>query len=356
MKIQAIDPGLATAIGSILNKFKSDVDERVKSLADSIPKDWKDEAEERFQEVSKAIESHQREMAALVDTFRDEQSEIMKGVAGDITTLTGLLELVESSSDKASERLVEFSQEAEEGMVSLRSRIGALSEDVDKRLEGYQVHLDLIRDELQKTMEAQGRDIHDDIIAHVEEKTDWARLNADLWKEQTKNKLSEIDAYVKAATEAADQLRAMSDEKSEEIVRLKSELDATLKQRLIPMGPYRKGETYDAGNCVMRDGATFWSLIDDNNHDPREKLETPVWRLLSMRGERGEKGDRGQRGEKGEPGRNGKDGVGIVGMVSKGLTIVVATSDGQTIRADLSDGLEELIDERIKTLVNLAEV
>jgi hypothetical protein len=89
-------------------------------------------------------------------------------------------------------------------------------------------------------------------------------------------------------------------------------------------------------------------VADETDQDPRAKTDTPAWRLLSMRGERGEKGDRGQTGKKGEPGRNGKDGVGIVSMVAKGLNLVLATSDGQAIHVDLSDGIKQIVDEQLK--------
>lgn len=349
MSIQTIDPALATAIGSILGKFRLELDDKLKNFADSIPEDKSEEVKKALSQVFDNVQEKYTEILELVSGYRDEQRSLMDGVAGDISTLTGLLDLVESSADKSGERLDKFMEEAEEGMGALRSRIGALSDRLHEEGEGYRADLELIRGELQEAAENRGQEMREDLLAHIEEKVEWARLNADLWKEETKNKLNYIDVQLQATKRAAEKLEKLSAEKDGEVVRLKDELTTALKQRLKHRGPYKDYIKYNVGDCVMRDGATFWSVVDGNDQDPRIKSDTPVWRLLSMRGERGEKGDRGQRGPKGEKGRDGRDGVGIIELASKGLSLALATSDGRAIHVDLSDGVRAMIDERLKT-------
>ena len=114
-------------------------------------------------------------------------------------------------------------------------------------------------------------------------------------------------------------------------------------------------------------------VAEETAHDPRDKTETPHWRLNSARGERGapgfkgdpgergergergpvglqgEKGDRGPQGEQGEQGirgqrgpkgKDGRDGNGIMTLTSTGMNFALVTTDGETHTVDLMPAFE----------------
>jgi len=132
-------------------------------------------------------------------------------------------------------------------------------------------------------------------------------------------------------------------------------------------GPYKAGTVYSRNNVVMRDGASFICVADQATIDPREKTESPIWRLHAQRGqpgpqgekgepgengaagpkgdkgEPGERGAKGERGSRGAPGKDGKDGNGIKAVHVSGLNLAFVMADGKTHHVSLKEGVEQLI-------------
>lgn len=103
-------------------------------------------------------------------------------------------------------------------------------------------------------------------------------------------------------------------------------------------GGFDSETVYEAGDMFVKDYGLFM-------HDGQSA------RLVAGRGVKGEKGDKGLPGQDGRPGVNGADAVGILAIESRGLTISVVLTDGETILVDLSEAHEKAVEHQIATSV-----
>lgn len=222
--------------------------------------------------------------------------------------------------------------------------------------------------------------MRDGLIVDLEKSTadriERARLNAEIEREQSLRKVADINTLLSGLTAKVEHVESLQ-------AALHEAIDTAAASALTPRGPYKTGEVYRRGDCVMRDGSSWVCVADETAVDPREKTDAPVWRLLAMRGERGQKGEKGdqgesgQRGEKGDQGRQGVagkdgengnagpagsrgmkgskgdkgdqglDGAGIIAIEKSGLAVSIVTSGGEVHRIDFKDEIESAIEKRL---------
>jgi len=233
--------------------------------------------------------------------------------------------------NKRTKQLENISERVEQTELALEQSLSAISE------ERTRIEADLDRR-------------FDQVSEKLATDLQFARVDANLWKEQAKNQLRDLDTKLDKSHEMVDVLDNELMSNLEDIDALVTECKKAVDEKTRHLGGYKKGQTYTYGQCVCRDGATFFCVADKTTVDPREKTDTPNWRLLAAKGERGEKGEAGRsgtRGEKGEIGKAGKDGISFVGAEISGSAIVLVSTDGTTHRLDIEKTVNDMIDARL---------
>lgn len=238
---------------------------------------------------------------------------------------------------------------------------------------------EILKEQLEK-FEAANEADRVKILESLDERVERARLNAEIEREQSLRKLAALDGLLDSINEYRDDLKSLSE-------KLVADIEQGERARLNPKGPFKSGNIYRQGDCVMRDGATFICVTGETAVDPRDKTDAPHWRLLASRGEKGPKGEqgpcgekgergeqglagergarghvgekgpegpagpRGMRGPKGEPGKHGKDGAGILGIELSGSVLAIAMSDRSVHRVDFSPAIEVVVQNRVRDAV-----
>lgn len=208
--------------------------------------------------------------------------------------------------------------------------IGAILKDMrqafEDRIQNLEAQLEkaLDREPISKEIEA----VTGATMALVDERVEWARVNADLWKEQAKNELRTIredrDMVTVELEDAAELIKGLQEALDEQ----SAMLDIIKASQLNPVGPYREGMECRPGDVVMRDGSSFVALRK-TQEDPRTEFPDPHYRLLAMRGQRGQKGAQGPKGPA------GADGVHVLSVDVVDTSLALSMSSGEVLSVDL---------------------
>lgn len=219
----------------------------------------------------------------------------------------------------------------------------AIMQIVTERVDKLFVDLDDFKQQFE-----QREDAKHEQLKHMQEV--W-KLGADLWREQSKVKLADMDGLYNEMSDLCHELGEEVLALQEQNAQLIDDLGKAYAFRLEPKGGFNAGTTYHSGNVVLRDGAAWWCCAESTDADPREP--SGDWRLLSMRGARGTKGDRGQKGETGLDGKDGQDGATILDGQVSGLNLAFALSDGSAVHVSL-EGLRDTLAGIVKAEVAAA--
>jgi len=232
-------------------------------------------------------------------------------------------------------------QPEREQMLS-KEAIAAQFESVAIRLEVIAHDVKTVETAREKALEAleQGWAVkHQQLVQSLDEKARAEKAEGQLEREKYMGLLDAAEKNAKSASElVAEQTDRFGDIERAQVEIVKT-LQSTEAVQWRHLGGYQKDQKYRKGDCVGRDGATYVCVAEATNIDPREKTETPQWRLVAARGEKGESkaGAPGKtgKGEKGDPG------AGLVGVELHNGVLVLASSDGKAHRVDLKGAIAE---------------
>ena len=250
-----------------------------------------------------------------------------------------------------------------EQMEEVTKKIDALSQSIDERIDRSKLNSDLMLAEAKASLveirAAWDRDT--DSLNKLRiidgdrtfQKGEYGILGASLYRARVETKDPGDDGAWDLIAAGVDHL--LIDQDGRDVVvdaSVGGEFKTYVIDRTIePVGGYKSGETYYRNDVVMKDGQSWWCVVDQTDIEPGTKTDKPVWRLHSMKGDRGEKGDRGQRGQPGIEGKAGADGVGILDAKIYEMNLAFALSDGSVIAVDLS-GLLPSIEKLVEAKVN----